>query len=33
MFQLERKVENNTIGQTNDLKRVDSARLFYRFSF
>ena len=33
MFQLERKVENNTIGQANDLKRVDSARLFYRFSF
>jgi hypothetical protein len=33
MFQLERKVENNSIGQANDLKRVDSARLFYRFSF
>ena len=33
MFQLERKVENSSIGQANDLKRVDSARLFYRFSF
>ena len=33
MIELERKVENNSIGQSNDLKRVDSARLFYRFSF
>jgi hypothetical protein len=33
MIELERKVENNSIGQANDLKRVDSARLFYRFSF
>jgi hypothetical protein len=33
MFELERKVEANTIGGTNELKRVNSARLFYRFSF
>ena len=33
MFELERKVESVTLGQTSDLKRVNSARLFYRFSF
>jgi hypothetical protein len=33
MFELERRVETGTISQNNDLKRVNSARLFYRFSF
>jgi hypothetical protein len=33
MFELERRVEPGTLGQTNDLKRINSARLFYRFSF
>ncbi len=32
MFELERRVEQSTL-QSNDLKRVNSARLFYRFSF
>jgi hypothetical protein len=33
MFQLDRKVETGTIGLANDKKEVNSARLFYRFSF
>jgi hypothetical protein len=33
MFELERRVETSTYGQASDLKRVNSARLFYRFSF
>jgi hypothetical protein len=33
MFELERRVEPGALGQTNDLKRINSARLFYRFSF
>jgi hypothetical protein len=33
MFELERKVELNTIGVTTDRKLTNSARLFYRFSF
>jgi autotransporter translocation and assembly factor TamB len=33
MMELESKVERGTFGQTNDLKRTNSARLFYRFSF
>ncbi len=33
MFELERKVELNPLSPTNDLKAVNSARLFYRFSF
>lgn len=33
MFELERRVEPGTLGQTNDLKRINSARLYYRFSF
>jgi hypothetical protein len=34
MVELERKVEAGAAGQTaNDIKRVNSARLFYRFSF
>jgi hypothetical protein len=33
MFELERKVETNTLSPTNELKRTNSARLFYRFSF
>jgi hypothetical protein len=33
MFELERKVELNTIGEVNDRKQTNSARLFYRFSF
>ncbi|HXX62646.1 MAG TPA: translocation/assembly module TamB domain-containing protein, partial [Bacteroidota bacterium] len=33
MFELERRVELGTLGLTNDLKRTNSARLFYRFSF
>jgi hypothetical protein len=33
MFELERKVETSTIGEASDKKQVNSARLFYRFSF
>jgi hypothetical protein len=33
MVELERRVENNPLGQKSDLKRVYSARLYYRFSF
>jgi hypothetical protein len=33
MFELERKTEPGITGLTNDIKRVNSARLFYRFSF
>lgn len=33
MMELESKVERGTFGQSNDLKRTNSARLFYRFSF
>ena len=33
MFELERRVEPGVLGITNDLKRINSARVFYRFSF
>jgi len=33
MFELERRVELNTIGELTDRKQVNSAKLFYRFSF
>jgi hypothetical protein len=33
MIELERKVETGTFGQIDDLRRTNSARLFYRFSF
>jgi len=33
MFELERRVETGSTVQSYDIKRVDSARLFYRFSF
>jgi hypothetical protein len=33
MVELERKVEINQIGETNERKQTNSARLFYRFSF
>ena len=33
MFELERKIELNPLSPTNDLKAVNSARLFYKFSF
>lgn len=34
MFELERRVETGTIGgQTNDIRGINSARMFYRFSF
>jgi hypothetical protein len=33
LMELESKVERGTFGQANDLKRTNSARLFYRFSF
>jgi hypothetical protein len=33
MMELESKVERGTFGQPNDLRRTNSARLFYRFSF
>ena len=33
MMELESKVERGTFGQATDLRRVNSARLFYRFSF
>ena len=33
MMELESRVERGTFGQATDLRRVNSARLFYRFSF
>lgn len=33
MFELERRVETSSIGEINDRKLTNSARLFYRFSF
>jgi hypothetical protein len=34
MLELERRVESGSAGQTaNDIKRVNSAKVFYRFSF
>ncbi|MCC6396365.1 MAG: hypothetical protein IT282_05060, partial [Bacteroidetes bacterium] len=33
MMELESKVERGTYGQATDLRRTNSARLFYRFSF
>jgi hypothetical protein len=33
MFELERRVEPGVLGINNDLKRINSARVFYRFSF
>jgi len=33
MFELERKVEPGTTGLSNDIKRINSARVYYRFSF
>jgi hypothetical protein len=33
MMELESKVERGTSGQANDLRRTNSARMFYRFSF
>ena len=33
MLELERRVEPGVLGTTNDLKRINSARVFYRFSF
>lgn len=33
MFELERRVERLPLGGVTDFKRVNSARLFYRFSF
>jgi hypothetical protein len=33
MVELERRVETNPLGQKSDLKRVNSARVYYRFSF
>ncbi len=33
MFELERRVETSSIGQIGDRKEINSARLFYRFSF
>lgn len=33
MMELESRVERGTLGQAADLKRTNSARLFYRFSF
>ncbi len=33
MMELESKLERGTFGQAMDLKRINSARLFYRFSF
>ena len=33
MFELERTVETSTIGDATDRKQVNSARVFYRFSF
>ena len=33
MFELERKVEANTLSTTYELKQTNSLRLFYRFSF
>jgi hypothetical protein len=33
MLELERRVEPGVLGTANDLKRINSARVFYRFSF
>ncbi len=33
MLELERTVEPGVLGNTNDLKRINSARIYYRFSF
>jgi len=33
MLELERRVEPGVLGNTNDLKRINSARIYYRFSF
>ncbi len=33
MMELESKIERGTFGQANDLRRTNSARMFYRFSF
>jgi hypothetical protein len=33
MMELESKVERGTFGQANDLRRTNSARMFYRYSF
>jgi hypothetical protein len=33
MLELERRVEPGVLGTSNDLKRINSARVFYRFSF
>lgn len=33
MFELEHRVEPGTLGESSDLKRIYSARLYYRFSF
>jgi len=33
MLELERRVEPGTLGNANDLRRINSARVFYRFSF
>jgi hypothetical protein len=33
MLELERRVEPGVLGINNDLKRINSARMFYRFSF
>jgi hypothetical protein len=33
MLELERRVDPVTYGQVSDLKRINSARIFYRFSF
>lgn len=33
MFELERTVETSTIGDATDRKQINSARVFYRFSF
>jgi hypothetical protein len=33
MFELERKVEAGTFGQLDELRRTNSARLFYKYSF
>ena len=33
MFELQRTVETSTIGDATDKKQINSARLFYRFSF
>ncbi|HTO94959.1 MAG TPA: hypothetical protein VMM80_11285, partial [Bacteroidota bacterium] len=33
MLELERRVEPGTLGNANDLRRINSARVYYRFSF